>query len=248
LNIAFLSSVHGLNRLWRLAVVMTLMGVLSGCATGPAADPRDPLEPFNRTVTRFNDGVDEAVLKPVATAYRDVVPSPIRTGVSHFFGNLRDVWSFVNALLQARPQEAAENFMRFNVNTFLGFGGVLDIATEMGIQRTTLDVGTTLGRWGVPSGPYLVLPFLGPSSVRDGLGLVADGRGDLVAHEVNHVPTRNALNALRLTDTRAGLLRATDMLDTIALDRYTFTRDAYLQRREAQIRPDQAAPRYDLED
>ena len=222
--------------------------MLVGCATGPQADPRDPFEPFNRGVSTFNDKVDEAVVRPVAVAYRDVVPSPVRTGVHNFFGNLRDAWSSLNALLQGRPKEAAENFMRFNVNTFLGFGGVLDIATEMGIERTPLDVGTTLGRWGVPSGPYLVLPFMGPSSVRDGVGLVIDGRGDWVAQDVDHIPTRNSLYALRITDTRVVLLPATDMLKDIALDPYVFTRDAYLQRRASQIRGQSSDERYDLEE
>ena len=144
--------------------------VLAGCATGPDADPRDPLEPFNRGVQRFNDTVDDAVLKPVATVYRDTTPDLIRTGVSNFFGNLRDAWSFINATLQLRPREAAENFLRFNVNTFFGVAGLFDVASEMGIERTRLDFGQTLGRWGVPSGPYLVLPIFGPSTVRDAAG------------------------------------------------------------------------------
>lgn len=232
----------------RLGAGLLALLLLGGCATGPHAHPQDPLEPLNRRVMRFNDGLDQAVVRPVAVAYRDTVPSPIRTGVNNFFGNLRDFWSFVNAVLQARPQQAAENFMRFNVNTFFGLGGVLDIATEMGIERTPLDMGQTLGRWGVPSGPYLVLPFFGPSSVRDGVGLVLDRQGDLIAQGVDHVPTRNSLYALRITDTRVVLLPATDMLDRVALDRYTFTRDAYLQRRAAQISGQPTEERYDLDE
>ncbi|WP_180682127.1 MlaA family lipoprotein [Tepidicella baoligensis] len=231
-----------------LGAGLLAMLLLTGCATGPNAHPQDPLEPFNRGVMRFNDGLDEAVLRPVAVAYRDTVPSPIRTGVSNFFGNLRDLWSSVNALLQARPKEAAENFMRFNVNTFFGLAGVLDIATEMGLERTRLDIGQTLGRWGVPTGPYLVLPFFGPSSVRDGLGLVVDRQGDWVTQGVDHIPTRNSLYALRITDTRATLLPATDMLENIALDKYTFTRDTYLQRRAAQTRGPVEEERFDLDD
>ncbi|MEY2683051.1 MAG: hypothetical protein RJA09_195, partial [Pseudomonadota bacterium] len=170
----------------RYVALLGLVAVLAGCASGPGAHPSDPLEPWNRGVHGFNEAVDTAVFKPVASAYTAVTPSPVRTGVSNFFGNLRDLWSFFNALLQGRPVEAAENFMRFNVNTFLGLGGVLDKATEAGIERTTLDFGHTLGRWGVPSGPYLVLPFFGPSSVRDGIGLVVDNRGDAVA-QTDHV-------------------------------------------------------------
>lgn len=214
-----------------------VLGVLSGCATGPNANPQDPLEPWNRGVYQFNEGLDKALLKPVATAYQDVVPSPVRTGVTNFFGNLRDLWSAANAALQLRPQEAVENFMRFNVNTFFGFAGVLDIATEMQIPRTTLDFGHTLGYWGVPSGPYLVLPLLGPSLVRDTAGFVVDRQGDLISQRVDHASTRNSMQGLRIVNTRTELLPATNMLDQIALDKYSFVRDGYLQRRQSQIRP-----------
>lgn len=214
-----------------LALTVSLM---AGCATGPDANPRDPLEPFNRGVYQFNDAVDTAVLKPVATAYQKVTPSPVRTGVSNFFSNLGDLWSSVNAGLQLRPREATENLMRFSVNTVFGIAGVLDIASEMGIPRTRLDFGQTMGRWGAPSGPYLVLPLLGPSSVRDGTGLVVDFVGDPVS-SVNHVPSRNSLMALRVVDTRAGLLRAGTLLDDAALDKYSFMRDFYLNRRQNQI-------------
>jgi hypothetical protein len=145
------------TRLFILAILLAL----AGCATGPNADPRDPLEPFNRGVMRFNDGIDAAVLKPVATAYVEGVPPLVRTGVSNFFGNLSDVWSFVNNVLQLRLQHAGETWIRLNVNTFFGLGGILDIASDLGIERHREDFGQTLGRWGVPSGPYLVLPFHG---------------------------------------------------------------------------------------
>ena len=210
------------------------MAVLAGCATGPDAHPRDPLEPFNRGVSRFNDDVDALVLKPVATVYRDVTPDLVRTGVSNFFENLRDVWSFVNATLQFKPQAAAENGLRVGVNTVFGFGGLLDIASEMGIERTRLDFGQTLGRWGVPSGPYLVLPIFGPSSVRDAAGFGVESSGDLVSR-LNDIPTRNMLYTLRAVETRANLLRASAMLEGAALDKYSFTRDVYLQRRQSQI-------------
>ena len=230
-----------INYVLKSLICVAVFGVLTGCASGPNANPQDPLEPLNRTVYRFNEGVDKAVLKPVATAYQDAVPSPVRTGVHNFFGNWRDLWSAVNAALQLKPQAAVENFMRFNVNTFLGFGGVLDIATEMQIPKTTLDFGHTLGRWGVPAGPYVVLPLLGPSSVRDTAGLVVDQQGDWVSEGVDHTRTRNSLQAVRVVDTRANLLRATDMLDQIALDKYSFVRDSYLQRRQSQIQPEDDA-------
>ncbi|WP_291145681.1 VacJ family lipoprotein [Hydrogenophaga sp.] len=216
------------------AAILVTAALLAGCATGPDANPRDPLEPFNRGVQKFNDAADEAVFKPVATAYVNVAPSPLRTGVNNFFGNLGDLWSAVNAGFQLRPRETTENLLRFSINTVLGFGGVLDIASEAGIPRTRIDFGQTMGRWGVPSGPYLVLPIFGPSTVRDTGGLVVDAVGDPVGY-VDHVPTRNSLYALRAVDTRAQLLRASNLLEGAALDKYSFTRDFYLNRRQRQI-------------
>lgn len=219
---------------WKGVGMALVAAVLAGCASGPGANPKDPLEPFNRNMSEFNDKVDKAVLKPVATVYSDVAPDLVRTGVSNFFSNLGDVWSFINAALQLRPLEAAENFMRFNVNTVFGLGGVLDVASEMGIERTRLDFGQTLGRWGVPSGPYLVLPIFGPSSFRDAAGFTVEARGDLV-QGLEDVSLRNSLYALRAVETRANLLRASSMLEGAALDRYSFTRDVYLQRRQSQV-------------
>ena len=221
-----------LTRRW--AAWLALAVLVTGCATGPDANPRDPLEPFNRGVSRFNDAVDEAVLKPVATAYVDVTPSPVRTGVSNFFGNLADLWSSVNAGLQLRPRESVENLMRFSINTVFGLGGLLDIATEAGIPRTRIDFGQTLGRWGMPAGPYVVLPILGPSSVRDTAGLVVDSAADPVG-DITNIPNRNSLYTLRAVDTRARLLGATNVLEGAALDKYSFTRDLYLNRRQSQV-------------
>jgi phospholipid-binding lipoprotein MlaA len=215
-----------------LAAVM-LVG-LTACATGPDAHPQDPLEPWNRGVYRFNDVLDTNVVKPVAETYQEVTPDPVRKGVSNFFGNIRDVWSSVNAALQLRPQEALENLFRVGVNTTLGLGGVLDVATELGIPRTRLDFGQTLGRWGVPSGPYLVLPLLGPSSVRDATGTGIQFRlNEYTNFDEDHV--QNSLTALQIVDTRAGLLRAGTLLDDAAIDKYSFVRDFYLQRRQNQI-------------
>ena len=207
---------------------LLVLALLQGCATGP--NPRDPFEPFNRSVYRFNDGLDAAIIKPVAQAYQGALPSPVRTGVSNFFGNSSDVWTFVNNVLQANPQAAADSFARVGVNTLIGLGGVLDWATEMGIDRHREDFGKTLGHWGVATGPYLVLPVLGPSTVRDTAALVVDSKGGLLM-EVNSVATRNSLYALRAVDLRASLLRAGEVLDQAALDKYAFTRDSHLQRR-----------------
>ena len=222
------------NQGTRLGMALVLTAALAGCATGPDTNPRDPFEPFNRDVTRLNDAVDSAVLKPVATVYAQITPDLVRTGVSNFFSNLGDAWSFVNAALQLRPREASENVLRFGVNTVFGFGGLFDIASEMGLERTKLDFGQTLGRWGVPSGPYLVLPIFGPSSVRDVAGFTIEAQGDLV-QGITNIPARNSLYTLRAVETRANLLRATTMLEGAALDKYSFTRDIYLQRRESQI-------------
>ena len=226
------------------AMCITLL-VLGGCASGQTANPRDPLEPFNRGVYQFNDAVDRAVIKPVATAYRDVLPSPIRTGVNNFFNNLQDAWSFVNNTLQLKPEGAGNSLVRFGVNTVFGLGGVLDIATEMKIERYTEDFGQTLGYWGVGAGPYLVLPLLGPSTLRDTAALPVDAQGNLLSG-VSDVPARNSATAVSLLDRRARLLGATDMLDQVALDPYTFTRDAFLQRRRNQVYdgnpPDEAEP------
>ncbi len=154
----------------------------------------------------------------------------MRTGVNNFFGNLGDVWNFANSVLQLRLQASADNFMRFNVNTIFGLGGLLDIATEAGIERHNGDFGQTLGRWGVPSGPYLVIPLLGPSTVRDAAALPVDWRGDPVTY-VDSGVARASLWALRVVDTRSNFLRASQLLDDAALDKYSFTRDAHLQRR-----------------
>lgn len=215
----------------RAAALVLGLALLGGCATGPNANPADPFEPYNRGMTTFNDNVDKAVLKPVATLYRDVTPQPVRTGVGNVFANLGDAWSFINNLLQLRGREAYDSMVRLSVNSVLGLGGLLDIASEMGVERHRQDFGLTLGHWGVPTGPYLVLPLLGPSTVRDTAALSADlFVGDVVTY-VNDVPWRNSLYVLRFVDKRASLLGATTVLEAAALDPYSFTRDAYLQLR-----------------
>ncbi len=219
------------RRLGALALVAASLG---GCATGPQASPADPLEPFNRGVTRFNDVVDGAVMRPVAVAYETVVPQLLRTGVTNFFNNLTDVWSFANSVMQLRGQQSAQTFMRVNVNTFFGLGGFLDVASEAGIERHREDFGQTLGRYGVGAGPYLVLPILGPSTVRDTAALPVDYQGGLISN-VDNVPLRNSMYALRLVDARAELLKVDRMLDQMALDKYSFTRDIFLQRRRNDV-------------
>jgi len=208
--------------------------VVAGCATGPNANPADPFEPFNRGVFTFNDKLDEAVLVPVSTAYVNVLPSMVRTGVNNFFGNLGDVWSFANSVAQLKLQNSAETFMRVNVNTFFGLGGLLDVATEAGIDRHDEDFGQTLGRWGVGAGPYIVLPVLGPSTLRDTVAKPVDFYGDAL-NAMNDVAWRNSLTVLRVVDKRSQYLRAGRLIDDAALDKYSFTRDAFLQRRRSLI-------------
>lgn len=214
----------------RAALAACALALLAGCATAPGADPRDPFEPFNRSVSRFNDALDDAVLKPVATGYVAITPPLVRTGVRNFFANLGDVWSFVNNVLQLKPQAAGESLIRVGTNTLFGLGGILDIASELDIDRHKTDFGLTLGRWGIPTGPYVVLPLLGPSTVRDTVALPVEWKGDIVAQH-NDIPVRNSLYALRAVDMRANLLRAGSVLDQAALDKYSFTRDVYLQLR-----------------
>lgn len=203
---------------------------LGGCAA-TGSNPQDPYESYNRKMQSFNDGMDDAVLKPVAKAYQTVAPQPVRTGVSNFFGNVGDFWSMVNHLLQGNGLQAYNHMVRFTTNTVLGLGGLLDIATEMGVDRNKQDFGRTLGAWGVQPGPYLVLPLLGPSTVRDTVSLPVDWEGDLITqmHPISH---RNSLTGLRIVDLRSRLLKAGDMADAVALDRYSLVRDVYLQSRQ----------------
>jgi phospholipid-binding lipoprotein MlaA len=208
--------------------------VLTGCSTLATKNPVDPWESWNRSVFNFNDSLDAGIVKPVATAYTTVVPHFVRTGVNNFFSNLTGVWTVVNSTLQLKPQAAVETFFRVTVNTFLGLGGVLDVASDMNIERHTADFGQTLGHYGVPPGPYLVIPLLGSSTLRDTLASTLISRGDLV-WQLNSVAARNSLYALRLLDVRANLLRTTSVLEGVALDKYTFTRDIYLQIRRNDI-------------
>jgi phospholipid-binding lipoprotein MlaA len=203
---------------------------MSACATGPNANPKDPLEPFNRGVYKFNDTVDRNVLKPVASTYKEVVPALVRRGVTNFFNNLEDAWSFVNNVLQLKGEASADSFFRVAVNTFFGLGGVLDVASEMKIRRHSEDFGQTLGYWGVGPGPYVVLPLLGPSTMRDSVALPVEFRGNIVS-QTDNIPVRNTLLATRIVQIRANLLKAGDLVDEAALDNYTFVRDGFLQRR-----------------
>jgi phospholipid-binding lipoprotein MlaA len=213
-----------------LAVVLAMSAVtlLAGCAT--RQNP-DPLEPMNRKVFSFNEALDDAVLKPVATGYKSVTPQPVRTGITNFMGNLRDIWSAINLFLQGHPGDGATQIMRVSVNSTFGLAGFIDIATPMRLERQSEDFGQTLGVWGVKSGAYIVWPFLGPSTMRDSLSIP----GDLyfsASTLFSSTPDIYAVSAFQLVHARSNLLDATNLLGDIALDKYAFVRDAYLQRRQ----------------
>lgn len=202
--------------------------VLGGCAS--TGNPRDPFEPINRGIYKFNDTVDGLLIKPAAILYRDLLPQFVRTGVSNFFSNINDVIVALNNLMQGKVEAAINDAGRVLVNTTLGVLGVMDPATKLGVEKNNEDFGQTLGFWGLGDGPYIVLPFLGPSSVRDTAGWF----GDAYTWPVSYLePTRhrNALIGLRFVEARADLLEASKILETAALDPYEFVRDAYLQRR-----------------
>jgi phospholipid-binding lipoprotein MlaA len=222
-----------MKRCASLALLASLMA-LQGCATVKTADARDPWESMNRSVYQFNDVVDTIAIKPATELYVKVLPGFVRKGVSNFLGNLGDVWSMANNALQLKGQATAETFMRINVNTFLGLGGLLDVATEMGLEKRKEDFGQTLGYWGVKPGPYLVLPLLGPSTLRDTLALPLDMRGD-ASQQFSDQASRNTLTVTRVLDIRSGLLQTVDVVKAASLDPYTFVRDGFLQKRRNDI-------------
>jgi phospholipid-binding lipoprotein MlaA len=238
-------------RVWtkRRASLALLVGVLAmqGCATVQTTDARDPWESMNRSVYQFNDVVDTVAIKPVAELYVKVLPSFVRTGVGNFLGNLGDVWSMANSALQLKGRATAETYMRINVNNFLGLGGLLDVATEMRLEKRKEDFGQTLGYWGVKPGPYVVLPLLGPSTLRDTLALPLDMRGD-ASQQFSDEATRNALTVTRVLDVRSGLLNTVDVVKAASLDPYSFVRDGYLQKRRNDIHDGNPPSNFDYGD
>jgi len=202
---------------------------LQGCATVAHPVASDPWESMNRSVYGFNDAVDRAVLKPVAAGYRAVTPDWLRKGVGNFFNNLQDVWSAVNNGLQGRGQEMGDSIGRVVVNSTIGLLGTVDVASSLNIDRHTADFGLTLGRWGMGPGPYVVLPILGPYTLREVGALPLDWKADLT-QQLGNSDTVTGAFVLKLVDTRAQYLQAGDVVEGAALDKYSFTRDAYLQR------------------
>jgi phospholipid-binding lipoprotein MlaA len=223
------------------AMVLVLAG---GCATVDG-DERDPLEGFNRGVYRFNETFDDYLARPVATAYRDVLHAEIRGRVGNFFSNVQDLFIGVNNFLQGKVADGFNDWVRFAFNSTIGLFGLHDVASDMGYEKHNEDFGQTFGRWGTPPGPYLVLPFLGSSTLRDTAGTAIDWYAAPLA-EVRPIAARNTLFGLYLVNTRAELLDASRLLEEAALDKYVFQRDAYLQRRRSLIY-DGSPPREKLE-
>jgi phospholipid-binding lipoprotein MlaA len=219
-----------MNRI--LTVAFSLLALtISGCAT---QTNKDPLEGLNRGIYKFNKAADEAIIKPVAGAYKAVLPSPVRTGVNNFFSNLNDFVTTINDLLQFKPDKAFADGGRFIINSTFGIAGIFDWASKDGIEKRNEDFGQTLARWGWQDSTYVMLPLLGPSTVRDTGGLVVDSALFDPIGYADPAP-RNAMIVVKAIDTRAQYLPGSDLLDEAALDPYIFMRDAYMQRREAQI-------------
>ena len=232
-----LSAVKFISRA-RQCVLFCIASALVGCASIPAGvqpSPQDPWESFNRSVFEFNEGLDAYVLKPVVAGYRFVLPEFVREGIYNFFSNYSDIYTALYNLLQGKPAYAFNDFMRVVVNTTMGLGGLLDLATPAGLEKHKEDWGQTLGVWGVPAGPYVVLPFFGPSNVRDTFGTVADLESDYLFRLLPNVALRNSLTGLRVVNARNTYYEAGDLLDGAAIDKYSFVRDAYIQRRQYQI-------------
>ena len=215
-------------------LVRAMIALAMCVAVNAGAQVYDPIEPVNRVIFSFNDKLDQYVLRPVAQGYVNVVPRLVRTGVSNVFGNISDMFSALNNALQGKPEPLGNDLGRVLVNTTFGLGGIFDIAGEGGIEKSGEDFGQTLGYWGLGPGPYLVLPILGPSSVRDTAGLIVQGYLDPV-NQVTPDPNKYELIGTRAIDARAGLLGTEDLVAGAALDRYTFIRSAYTQRRRSLV-------------
>ena len=220
-------------RHFMLAVLAATLLFTGGCAS--SGDHRDPIESLNRAIFKFNTGLDNVVFKPLAKGYRTVVPGPVDKGISNFFGNIEDVVTAINGLLQFKFRQGGADALRVVVNSTVGILGFIDVASNMGLEKHDEDFGQTLGYWGMGSGPYLVLPVIGPSTVRDTTGLLVDATTFDPLFQVDHVPTRNSLKFVKAVDRRADLLGASSVLEEAALDKYNFLKESYFQQRENEI-------------
>lgn len=229
-------------RMARAACLLLLSCLFVGCASTQSTDPRDPWEGFNRSVFKFNDAAETWVLKPVAKGYTAVTPDPVERGISNFFDNLLELRNVFNDILQWKWGQAGNDFGRFLVNTTLGVAGFFDVATHLDLPKSDgEDFGQTLAAWGVGPGPYLVLPFLGPSTVRDTVSLPVDWSADPVSY-IDHVPTRNSVRALDFIDRSTLLL---DVGGLVSGDKYIFYREGYLQNRNFLINDGEVEDSFD---
>jgi len=228
----------------RLATLLAA-ALLAGCAATPSRV--DPLEPFNRAMFEVNDVAEKVVIKPVVNVYTTVVPSPVRTAVSNVFGNIEDLFSAVNGLLQGKPDKAGNDLGRVMVNTLWGLGGLIDVATDAGIERGNEDFGQTFGAWGIGQGPYLFIPFFGPTTIRDGSGFLIRVAAGPVGF-IPDVPVRNSLYGVGYVDLQAQAKEARAVVDTAALDRYRFIRNAYLQKRRYDVFDGEPPPQKEEDD
>jgi phospholipid-binding lipoprotein MlaA len=213
----------------RIAIPLFAVTLLAGCAAAPSRD--DPFEPMNRASFAVHEVVDGHVVKPIAQAYVDYAPKLVQTGIRNFFGNVDDFISFINGMLQNKPDKAGNDLGRVITNTGFGLLGLIDIASDAGIPKGNEDFGQTFGYWGIPQGPYLFIPVLGPTTVRDGTGLIVRAYATPIGY-IPDVPTRNILWGIGFLDARASALQAESLVDQASLDRYTFIRRSYLQRRQ----------------
>jgi phospholipid-binding lipoprotein MlaA len=226
---------------------------VTGCAGIPPGTerlPDDPWEPFNRSIFIFNEGLDDYLLRPVTKGYRFVLPRLAQQGVDNFFGNYRDFYTMGNNLLQGNLSLATNDFMRVVINSVFGLAGFIDVATPAGLEKHRADFGQTFGVWGIPSGPYVVLPIFGPSSLRDTFGTAADLQTDYLFRLLPNVHLRNSLTILRIINARNDYYETGELFEGAAIDKYTFARDAYIQRRQYQINQakdgeEQGAPIYE---
>lgn len=224
-----------MRTLFRVLCFVMCLGTLTACATTEHAHPRDPYESMNRKMFAFNDAVDRAMLKPVAEGYRAVTPQPVRTGVSNLFGHVRDVWSLANHIVQAKPEAALNDFFRVTINTVFGLGGLIDVASSMNLKKQHAGFGDTLARYGWKESNYIVLPLLGASTVRDGIGAGVDMSVNPVSQMGAESMSARGAMVLDVVQTREQMLGMESILQEAALDPYTMMRDTYLQMRDKKV-------------
>ena len=230
-------------------MILLVLLLASGCSTTNSVK-HDPLEPMNRAVFKFNEVLDDNLLKPIAETYKFITPDPVETGVSNFFNNIGEINTIANDVFQFKFRQAGYDFTRFAINSTIGIFGVFDVASNFGMKRNKEDFGQTLGYWGIGSGPYLVLPFFGPSSLRDAPGLVVDQNSREQMSPIQtqlHHEEKQVISVVEIIDKRAGLLRATQILDAAAKDKYVFIRESYLQQRKKAVEDGQNTEEFEID-